>query len=188
MSDNSEQLLSALLNNDMSGIREIYRRYLPRISRLITTNGGNGEDAKDIFQEALIILYEKAGEPDFKLSSSLYTLLYGICRNLWGNRLQKKSSSNVTLGEGDKYKIDEDIQQTIQQEEENRIFWDAFGQLGEDCRNLLRLFFDKVKMKEIAELMGYGSVSYAKKRKFQCKERLVEIVKADGRYRELNEF
>ncbi|MCO6479485.1 MAG: sigma-70 family RNA polymerase sigma factor [Phaeodactylibacter sp.] len=185
MNKESQDLLQALLSGDNDGIREIYRLYLPRASNLITRNGGNADDAKDIFQEALIILYEKARKPGFQLKSSLYTLIYGICRNLWGNRLQKKSSSNVTFSEDDKYKFDEDIEKSIEEAEENRIFWDAFDQLGDDCRKLMRLFFDKVRMEKIAELMGFGSVSYAKKRKFQCKERLVSLVRADLRFKDL---
>lgn len=185
MNTESQDLLHALLAGDNNGIREIYRLYLPRAASLITRNGGNAEDAKDIFQEALIILYEKAQKPGFTLNSSLYTLIYGICRNLWGNRLQKRSGSNVTFSGEGKYRLDEDTEKSIEQAEENKVFWDSFNRLGEDCQKLLRLFFDKVRMEKIAELMGYGSVSYAKKRKFQCKERLVDIVKADLRYQEL---
>ena len=187
MNQESQNLLQALLRGDNDGIRKIYRLYLPRAANLITRNGGNAEDAKDVFQEALVIIYEKASKPDFQLKSSLYTLIYGICRNLWGNRLQKKSNSHLSLSADDKYKFDGDIEKSIEEAEENRIFWEAFEQLGEDCQKLMRLFFDKVKMEKIADLMGYGSMSYAKKRKFQCKERLVNIVKADLRFKELNQ-
>ncbi len=187
MNKESQALLEALLAGDDEGIREIYRLYLSRAANLIIRNGGNADDAKDIFQEALIIIYEKAGKPGFQLNSSLYTLIYGICRNLWGNRLQKKSSGNVTLSDDDKYRFDHDtdIEKSIEEAEKNRIFWDAFDQLGDDCRKLMRLFFDKVRMEKITELMGFGSVSYAKKRKFQCKERLVSLIKADSRFQEL---
>ena len=185
MNKESQTQLQALLSGDNDGIREIYRLYLPRAASLITRNGGSSDDAKDIFQEALVIIYEKAQQPGFQLKSSLYTLIYGICRNLWGNRLQKKSSRNVTFSEDDKYKFDEDIEKSIEEAEENKIFWDAFEQLGQDCQKLMRLFFDKVRMEKIAELMGFGSVSYAKKRKFQCKERLVNLVKEDLRFQEL---
>ncbi|MCO6488400.1 MAG: sigma-70 family RNA polymerase sigma factor [Phaeodactylibacter sp.] len=185
MNQESQDLLKALLAGDNEGIREIYRLYLPRAANLITQNGGSAEDARDIFQEALIILYEKAGRPGFELNSSLYTLIYGICRNLWGNRLQKKSNRTVTFPEDDKYRLDEDLERSIEEAEENRIFWDAFDQLGDDCRKLMRLFFDKVRMEKIAEIMGFGSVNYAKKRKFQCKERLIGLVRADLRFQDL---
>ena len=72
-----------------------------------------------------------------------------------------------------------------EQTEEQEVFWEAFQKLGADCQKLLRLFFDKEKMEKIAKMMGYGSVSYAKKRKFQCKEKLVDWVKKDHRFNEL---
>ncbi|HQU59799.1 MAG: sigma-70 family RNA polymerase sigma factor [Phaeodactylibacter sp.] len=185
MDKTSNDHLDALVRGDQKGIREIYQQYLPRINRLITSNGGNGEDAKDVFQEALMVVYEKATGPDFRLTSSLYTLLYGVCRNIWGNRLQRKSRTEVTFGDHDKYKLSESLEEAIEQEEEHTVFWEAFERLGDDCQRLLRLFFDKIKMEEIAEVMGYGSTSYAKKRKFQCKEQLVSLVKSDNRFREL---
>ncbi|MCB0572197.1 MAG: sigma-70 family RNA polymerase sigma factor [Phaeodactylibacter sp.] len=185
MDQTSYNHLDALSKGDEKGIRDIYMQYLPRINKLITNNGGTGEDAKDVFQEALIVIYEKAQSPEFRLTSSLYTLLYGVCRNIWGNRLQRKSRTEVTLESPDKYKLSEGLEQAIEQEEENTIFWEAFERLGDDCRRLMRLFFDKTSMEEIAETMGYGSTSYAKKRKFQCKEQLVSLVRADSRFREL---
>ncbi len=185
MDKTSYSHLDALAKGEEKGLREIYRQYLPRISKLITGNGGSGEDARDVFQDALIVLYEKACDPGFKLTSSFYTLLYGICRNIWGNRLQRKSRTEVTLESPDKYRLSEDMEKAIEQEEENAVFWEAFERLGDDCQRLLRLFFEKVKMEDIAETMGYGSTSYAKKRKFQCKEQLINLARSDSRFREL---
>ena len=177
--------IKAIISGDSNGLRQIYEQFLPRIRRLITSNGGSEEDAQDIFQSAILTIYEKAQKENFQLTSKFYTLLYGICRNLWGNRLQKKSFKEVTLLEDVKYKSEDNIEFDIEKTEEQELFWSSFQKLGEDCQKLLRLFFDKEKMEKIAQLMGYGSVSYAKKRKFQCKEKLVEWVKKDIRFKEL---
>lgn len=177
--------IQALIKNDLSGLRLIYSEYLPRIQMLITKNGGSADDANDIFQDALVIIYEKAKGKDFKLTSSFYTLLYGVCRNLWGNRIQKKSFQEVALPEDIKYINEENILNDILKEERAQIFLESFNQLGGDCKKLLRLFFDKIKMEKIKEMMGFSSVSYAKKRKFVCKEKLVKIVKSDSRFKEI---
>jgi len=178
--------IQAIVQGDSIGLRNIYTDYLPRIRKLITNNGGQEEDVQDVFQSAILLIYEKGRKKDFKLTSSFYTLLYGICRNLWGNRLQKKSFQEVTLSEDIKYKVaDSNIEADMERIEEQNVFWFAFRQLGEDCQKLMRLFFDKEKMERIAQMMGYSSVSYAKKRKFQCKEKLVALVKSDERFREL---
>ena len=148
-------------------------------------NAIRNNDRKGLHQDALIVIFKKVQEADFQLTSGFYTLLYGICRNLWGNRLQKKSGNEVSIPEDYKYTGEAGLSQLLEQQEEEQLFWDAFRQLGQDCQQLLQWFFAKVKMAEIAERMEYSSVGYAKKRKFQCKEQLIQRVKADARYSEL---
>ncbi len=182
-----QKYIDSITNGDSEGLHQIYQLFLPRIHAFITRNGGSGDDAKDVFQDAIIIIYEKAKQDNFILSSGFYTLLYGVCRNLWGNRLQKKSRQTVTLVDDYKYTeyVVDGLEELIEREEEAKVFWSAFQKLGEDCQRLLRLFFDKIKMSEIVKILGFSSESYAKKRKFICKERLVKLVRADARFDEL---
>ena len=177
--------IKAIQDGDSAGIKKIYQKFRPRIQHFITSKGGSLQDANDVFQDALVIIHRKVQSENFKLSSNFYTLLYGVCRNIWGNQLQKKSRTEVTLSEDYKYTYEPGISQLVEKQEETRVFWEAFKQLGQDCQQLLELFFAKVKMVDIVEQLGLSSVSYAKKRKFQCKERLVKLVKADNRYIEL---
>jgi RNA polymerase sigma factor (sigma-70 family) len=184
MRNTDQEFISAIRSGDTAGLRKIYREFLPRIAGLVTRSGGTYEDAKDVFQDALVVLFEKCREERFELKSAFSTLLYGVCRNLWGNRLQKKSRTEVTIPDDPKFSSDDDLEGAILEEEKNRILWDAFRQIGADCQRLLELFFAKKSMAEIAEAMGFSSVGYAKKRKFQCKEHLLEKVKSDLRYQE----
>jgi len=174
MYQKEDEFIHAIKTGDSNSLRHIYEIFQPRIRKLITSNGGSEDDAQDIFQSAILTIYEKVQSENFKLTSKFYTLLYGICRNLWGNRLQKKSFKEVTLLEDIKYRSEDNIEFDIEKTEEQELFWTSFEKLGEDCQKLLRLFFDREKMEKIAQMMGYGSVSYAKKRKFQCKEKLIE--------------
>jgi RNA polymerase sigma factor (sigma-70 family) len=185
MDHKQDDYIYFIVTNDKKGLSSIYKNFLPRIKSLITSNGGSNDDALDIFQDAILIIYEKVKEDDFELKSQFYTLLHGICRNLWGNRLQKKSFKEVTIPEDIKYKSDHNIVEAMLRNEESMIFWSNFKKLGEDCQKLLTLFFEKIKMNQITEEMGYGSLSYTKKRKFQCKEKLVSMIKSDSRYIEL---
>lgn len=184
MSPTDERYISAIQTSDRAGLNKIYQQFLPSITRLITQNGGSADDARDIFQDALAILFEKCRQKDFALRSAFSTLLYGICRNLWGNRLQKKSRTEVTLPDDFKYSDGTDLDQVILDAEQNRILWDAFRKISAECQQLMELFFQQKTMAEIAEALQLSSVGYAKKRKFQCKEHLITQVKADPRYRE----
>jgi RNA polymerase sigma factor (sigma-70 family) len=185
MNKKESEYLRFIAENDYQGINAIYAEYLPLIKNLIIRNGGTLEDALDVFQDAIIIIYEKMNKGGFTLKSKFYTLLYGICRNLWGNRLQKKAFQEVTLDENAKYIKDEDFSPEIIYHEEFKIFWSNFQRLGPDCKKVLKLFFEKVKMKDIQEIMGFSSLNYSKKRKFQCKEKLVKLIQQDPRYIEI---
>lgn len=182
MTDQDLQYVHAIRSGHRDGLKQIYTDFLPRITSLITRNGGSKDDAYDVFQDAMVVLFEKCRTDSFTLSSGFYTLLYGICRNLWGNRLQKRSRTEVTLEDDYKFNQTEDLSKLIQEEEKRSIFWNAFNKLGEDCQKLMLLFFDKTSMDEIARIMNYASEGYAKKRKFQCKEHLLQIVKADATF------
>lgn len=185
MNTTDQDFVSMVRSGNPAGLRAIYKEFLPRIARHIMSKGGSYDDAKDVFQDGILVLYEKARQPDFDLTSGFYTFLFGICRNIWGNRLQKKSRTEVTIPEDAKYKSDIDTEELIYQAEESRLFWDSFKKLGDDCRKLMRLFFEKTKMEDITSIMGYGSINYTKKRKFVCKEQLVRFVKEDERFDEL---
>ncbi|MEO0735112.1 MAG: sigma-70 family RNA polymerase sigma factor [Bacteroidota bacterium] len=185
MPSSTDPHLRALRDNDLAGLRELYHAFLPRIRHFITSNGGTAADAEDIFQDALVVLYRKSRQPDFELRSSFYTLLYGVCRNLWGNRLQRKSRTEVELRDDYRYEVIPDVTTDLERAEEERLFWDAFRQLGTDCQELLQLFFAKTKMEEIARRLSLSSVAYAKKKKYQCKEKLIRLIRADPRYAEL---
>jgi hypothetical protein len=65
------------------------------------------------------------------------------------------------------------------------LYREKFQLLGDDCQKLLTLYFEKKNMEDIAKAMGFGSEGYARKRKFQCKEKLTKLIKSDERYGEL---
>ena len=176
---------NAILNGDKQGIKEIYTTFLPKITSFVKQNNGTEDDAKDVFQEAILVFYKKIRSGNFKLTSSFYTYLYGICRNLWLQKLQKTYKKTVTFSDDREFKYESDFEAIMESEERYRLFRSKFRELSENCRNLLQLFFQRVPMKEIANQMGFGSISYAKKRKFECKEKLVALIQQDPQFKNL---
>ena len=177
--------ISAILSGDRTVLTLMYRTIFPAIRKLVVDYGGSEEDAKDVFQDATIVVYEKASLPDFRLTSQFSTFFYGICRYLWMSRRQKKSAAEVTIPEQAKYIVDEAGEIDFLQVERGKLFYRALRQLGEDCQQILQLFFQKTAMEEIALQMGFASEGYARRRKSQCKDRLVELVKNDPEFPEL---
>lgn len=160
----------------------IYRDYFPRISTFIRQNSGSDSAAQDVFQDALVVLYKKVKSPDFKLTSSLYTFLYAICRNLWLKKLRKSGNEGVTL-EGDVEYIDENVEEEeLTREAQYQLYRKKFRELGEGCRKLLQLSMAGKRMREIVAQLGMSSEQYARKRKFQCKQQLIRLIRQDPSY------
>ena len=177
--------IAAIKTGDRAGLTRMYTTIFPAIRKLVSDYGGSADDAKDVFQDATMVIYEKVQKPDFQLTSQFSTFFYGICRNLWMSRQQRKSATEVTIPEDAKY-IAEDSPEIDQlQVERGKVFYRALRQLGDDCQQLLELFFQKHPMEDIAQKMGYASEGYARRRKSQCKDRLVELVKNAPEYAEL---
>ena len=178
--------LQGLKNQTVEVLQEIYDNYFPSIKAHVSNNSGNVADAEDIFHDALIVVYRKVKENMLELSSSFHTYLFAISKNLWLKRLnRKKRQSGVTIEDAEVLKLENNAEQEIEITERFALYREMFQLLGEDCQKLLQLFFEKKNMEEIAKAMGFGSEGYARKRKFQCKDKLTKLIKSDSRFNEL---
>ena len=81
--DLQQRYINGIITGNSAVINEVYRNYIPKISDYIRRKGGNLEDAKDVFQEAIMVIFRKAQLAGFELKSSFYSFLFGICRNIW---------------------------------------------------------------------------------------------------------
>lgn len=187
----NEELLRGILRNNSTILRHIYKSYYHKINAFVTRNSGDESDANDIFQEAIIVIYRKLKADNLILDNCTFeTYLYSVCRLLWLKHLEKRKNNIVKVEEIHHYSesiYEDDIQDIALKNERYKLFQDHFQKLGKDCQKILQLFFDKVPIKQIAEVMGFTSESYAKKRKHQCKEYLVRSIKQDTAYKNIIE-
>lgn len=176
-----QAILEGLRNRDSSIIRYIYKEYYPTIKYLINSNSGYDTDAEDVFQDALVIVYRKLGKDDLTLTSSFKTFLYSVCRNLWLQRLDKKvfNSDFLKLEDLDEMQDPVYAEPVEVESDKYKVFQQHFLSLSDDCQKILRLFMNKVSLKEIAEIMGFKTEKYAKTRKFMCKEKLKNLIMND---------
>ncbi len=182
-----ESLLEGIRLNDSDTLEYIYKKFYPSIRNFVILNSGTEEDAKDIFQESVIAVYRRIKkEESFTISCSFKTYLYSICKNLWlkelGNRkIEQEKIKNTEEFESTDCEIEEPV--STKQEDRFKLYQNHYLSLSEDCQQVLRLFMDKVPLKEIAQIMGYASGKYAKKRKYQCKEILVKRIQNDPNFK-----
>lgn len=177
--------IAAILDGNRETLRQLYQEYFPMVRQLVRENGGTDADGEDVFQDALMVVLHKAKQAGFQLTSQFSSFLYGIALNLWRSRRKKKSNQEVMIPEGVEYSAGKQPEFDHDKLERQKLFDKAFAQLGPDCRELLLLFFQKIPMDEIAQRLGFAGDNYARKRKHDCKERLIELIKKYPEYREL---
>lgn len=178
-------LLNGILRNDTIVLQFIYKNFYSKINFFIKKNSGDDDDANDIFQEAIIIIYRKLKANELVLDCTFETYLYSVCRFLWLKQLEKRKLEKEKIKDNHDYNediYDEGLEKVADLNERYRLYQKHFINLGKDCQKVLQLYFDKVPLKNIAQIMGFKSEKYAKKRKFKCKEYLIKSIKQDLEY------
>jgi len=182
-----QELLAALANGQRVATEQIYRQNYHIVSGWLVKNGGSASDADDLFQEAMVILYSKAQDEEFRLTCSVGTYLFAISKHLWYKKLHRQSREPVALY--DNTATDEDertgiaYEDDINAHEEREAHYQqldaALDQLGEPCRSILRAYYHQDKsMQEIAADFGYTNPDNAKTQKYKCLARLRKIFNA----------
>lgn len=178
-------LLNGILRNDTIVLQYIYKNFYSKINFFIKKNSGDDDDANDVFQEAIIIMYRKLKANELVLDCSFETYLYSVCRFLWLKQLEKRKVEREKIKDNHEYNddiYDDNLEKIADLNERYRLYQKHFVNLGKDCQKVLQLYFDKVPLKNIAQIMGFKSEKYAKKRKFKCKEYLIKSIKQDLEY------
>ncbi len=183
-----DELLNGLRLRDRKVLLFIYDEFFGMIWDLVKRNSGTIEDAQDLFQEALVVLFEKVHDQEFILTSKIKTFLYAVARNKWLMILRTSRNRGTSVVDTNALEIAQDpsIQKDLIRHEKNELMRRHLKSLGSDCQQILVMFFRGSSLREIGNKMGFTE-SYAKKRKFLCQKRLIEMVKADSRYPELKQ-
>jgi RNA polymerase sigma factor (sigma-70 family) len=174
---NEKLILQGLANNDKKAIEAIYKENYNMVQALVVNNSGNADDAKDIFQEALIVLYEKVKSGTFELNCQIKTYVYSVSRRLWLKRLMHQNRFNLNNdGHEEMVAVEEDLEEHEQRDSEFVLMERAINNLGEPCKSLLEAFYmQKKNMQEIALSFGYTNPDNAKNQKYKCLMRLKKL-------------
>ncbi|MFY9153585.1 MAG: sigma-70 family RNA polymerase sigma factor [Prolixibacteraceae bacterium] len=181
-------ILNGILRNDTIVLQHIYKNFYSKINFFIKKNSGDDDDANDIFQEAIIIIYRKLKANELVLDCTFETYLYSVCRYLWLKQLEKRKLEKEKIKDNHEYNediYDDGLEKVVDLNERYSLYQRHFTNLGKDCQKILQLYFDKVPLKNIAQIMGFKSEKYAKKRKFKCKEYLIKSIKQDLEYKNI---
>lgn len=164
-------------SNADAALKTIYREYFDMIRKMIHQKGGNEVDAKDVFQESVIALYQFIRKDHFRADASIKTILYSIARNLWHNQMRK-------------LKITEDLSVYSETKGEEAVYFDydefnkqqvirkLIDQLSGDCKKIIHFFYyDKKSMEAIRNEMELSSIKVTKNKKYRCMKHLMKLFK-----------
>lgn len=170
-------LLKGLAVSDKKAIETIYQQNFNMVQSLIINNNGSSDDAKDIFQEAMIVLYEKVRSGSFELNCQIKTFVYSVSRRLWLKRLQLQNRYSATSDNLEHLvEVDGDIDEHEQRNAEFEMMEKALNGLGEPCKSLLEAYYlQKQNMQVIAANFGYTNADNAKNQKYKCLMRLKKL-------------
>lgn len=173
--------LKQLREGKSDAIKKLYTIAYASCANMIISNNGSQEDARDMFQEALLIFIKKLQTHDFKLTAQPKTYLYAVCRNLWLKQLQKRKKTRGTIQiDAPDYNIPlihiDEVEEKKVLEHKYELISEILEQLRGDCKTLLvSFYFKKMPLKEIAKQMDYSD-GFVKVKKKRCMDALKKKV------------
>ncbi|MCX2484341.1 RNA polymerase sigma factor [Pedobacter sp. MR2016-24] len=171
------EVVLGILNNSEDALNRLYIGYFPMVLQFILNNNGDEDDAKDVYQEAIIVLYNKIKGGNFELSSKLKTYIYSVCRRIWLKKLSQasKKTNNISDFE-DVIAVEVDVEYHEEKDLQFEKMGSALTNLGEPCKTIIQDFYiNNLSMQEICEKFGYTNTDNAKTQKYKCLQRLKKL-------------
>lgn len=165
-----DKIIVCTTKNREKLLLNLYKSAFPLVARYVSKMGGTFDEAKDIFQDALVIWYEKSADNKINLKTNEKAYLLGIAKHLW----LKKHHENAKHQPIDKFDIAQDEEQQLSDSKILNFLQSA----GKKCMDLLRSFYyDELPLTDIAESFGFSGVRSATVQKYKCLEKVRETVK-----------
>ena len=169
---NEKEIFERICKGDEKALEFLYQKYYRMMTKLVITNSGTEDEARDVYQDALIVFWQKATSGNLVLTSKMSTYIYSICQNLWRKELDRKKR----LSSEEK---DTSVSMDTDSSEREKILAKCIDQLGETCKKVLMFYyFEEMSMQDIADKLGFANTDTAKTKKYKCKKKLDELVKA----------
>lgn len=176
--NNDAKILDMIQRGDDDALVLLYRQNRNAVVSYVVRNSGSGEDAEDVLQEAVVILWERVINKRFERTAKLSTFIFGVAKNVWSRKRMRKHREPATefneelIDSGEVSPLDAMID-----DERSRTVAAAMAQLGDPCRTLLVLYYwEERSQEQIAAQMGFANAATVKSKKYTCKKALEKIL------------
>ena len=172
MIDTEPAINNVMTNERQMWFEQLYEDVFPLVAKFVAKRGGSFEDAKDIFHDSLVILYEKTRDARLPAGISEDRYLVGIAKHLWLRKF-REDHKMIRLDDMEKsISIPEDYLDSS----DNRLV-SLLELTGRKCLELLRAFYyDNLGIREITNVFGFSSDHSASVQKYKCIEKMRETV------------
>jgi RNA polymerase sigma factor (sigma-70 family) len=151
---------------------ELYEQAFPLAAGFVRKMGGSLDNARDIFQDALVIYYEKSIQEGFLITTSPEAYILGIAKHLWVKKF-KQDRHKVSFSDWE-----HEIQMPAEENYNSAMLLKFLEQAGKKCMDLLRAFYyEKLSMNEIAQMLGFKNERSATVQKYKCLEKVRDAIK-----------
>jgi RNA polymerase sigma factor (sigma-70 family) len=175
---NDSVLLEGIKNQDDKVINYIYDNYYNEIKNYILQDKGSIEDASDVFQDTIIMIYNQVSQSDLSLTTDFKNYFFTIARNIWKSQLRKKERIEYFEMSAPNEPEIEDKNEPILE----KIVMRTFMKLKSDQQMTLNLFIEGNSYEEIARKMNLKNASYARRKKNLARKTLMNLVVKDPEY------
>lgn len=173
-----QAVIEKIKSGDNEMLSQIYEGFRQEfISWIIKNYSCTIEQAKDVYQNTVLIFYENIINGKLThLSSSVKTYLFAVGKNKIME--QKKQAYKFTSQEEipDLSMDETSLAQFKEHEAELNMVESCLHLLGDPCKTLLQLYYyQKLSMPAITERLNYKNADTTKNLKYKCIQRLKKI-------------
>ncbi len=177
---NSEAgLLEQIREGKDEALASLYNSNRKAITAFVTRNSGTSDDAEDMLQEALVVLWERVRRGKFEPSAKLSTFIFATVRNMWMRKLARMRRETPSEIDPERY-VDDAFSplEELMESETTTGVQHALSRLGEPCRKLLLLFYwEELPFEAIAKELRFANADTVKSKKYQCKKALEKLLR-----------
>lgn len=181
------EILEGVRKRNNKILQYVYCVNYPVVKRYILDNNGDIQDAQDLFQEGIVIIFRKLSSETLNIDCSFETYFVSVCKLLWIKELEKRRVEKMDKQNLKDYMdLESELGFDNSEHEKYKFFQKHLKLLEPDCQKILTLFYDGVSIRDIARIMGFKSEISARQKKFKCKERLIKNIKSDPKYKNIS--
>ena len=180
INSNNSAICSSVFEKDEATLKAFYLSNYSSVRSYVLANSGTEEEAKDIYQEAIVIAWRKLENKSFSenYENALPAYIYKIAKFKWLDEIRRKKIQRAKIAVFENE--DTEIENLFEEDENDKLITvivEKLKILDEKCRKLLtQFYYEGKKIKDLAEFYNWTEAT-AKNNKYRCLEKLRKLTK-----------